>query len=82
MIFYIIFLSIFVYFVGISETSDNELKKHIFTFFLLDMIFLFTFFESIQKAVCFMVVLSHHYSYYYFLFLIFCFYYYFVYIII
>ena len=43
--------------------------------------FLFTFFEIIQKAVCFMVVLSHHYSYY-FLFLVFCFYYYFAYIII
>ena len=39
-IFYIIFLSIFAYFVGVSETSDSELKKtHIFTFFLLDMIF-------------------------------------------
>ena len=55
-------------------------KTHIFTFFLLG--FLFTFFESMQKAFCFMVVLSHHYSYYYFLFLVFCFYYYFVYIII
>ena len=39
MIFYIIFLSIFAYFLGGSEKSDRELKKHIFTFFLLDMIF-------------------------------------------
>ena len=38
MVFYI-FLPIFAYFVGVSETSDSELKKHIFTFFLLDMIF-------------------------------------------
>ena len=43
--------------------------------------FLFPFFKSMQKAVCFMLFyLIIIYSYY--LFLVFCFYYYFVYIII
>ena len=74
MIFYIIFLSIFAYFVGVSETSDGELKKSTL-FYLLSFRydFLFTFSESMQKAVYFMVVLSHNYSYYYFLFLVFLF---------
>ena len=60
-IFYIIFLSIFAYFVGVSETSDSELKKTTH-FYLLSVRydFLVTFFESMQKADCFMVVLSHH----------------------
>ena len=76
------FLSIFAYFVGVSETSDSELKKTHFYLLSIRYDFLFTFFESMQKGVCCIVVLSHHHSYYYFLFLVFCFYYYFVYIII